>query len=53
MEAKNTYEHGICFYQNQARDFSPITVSANFAALECPKCVNNVNQIPKNTRNRS
>jgi len=41
METKNVYECGICFYQNQARDFTPITVSANFAALECPKCLNN------------
>jgi hypothetical protein len=23
------------------KDFTPITVSANFAALECPKCLNN------------
>lgn len=41
METKTVYECGICFYQNKAKDFTPITVSANFAALECPKCLNN------------
>ena len=41
MEPKSTFECGICYYQSQARDFTPITVSANFAALECPKCLNN------------
>ncbi len=41
MENIKVYECGICFYQCKARDFTPITVSANFAALECPKCLNN------------
>jgi len=41
MEPKNTFECGVCFYQSLAKDFTPITVSANFAALECPKCLNN------------
>jgi hypothetical protein len=41
MEPKNTFECGICFYQSLAKNFTPITVSANFAALECPKCLNN------------
>ena len=41
MEAKNKFECGICYYQSQAKDFTPITVSANFSALECPKCLNN------------
>jgi hypothetical protein len=36
-----TFECGICFYQSKARQFSPITVSADFKALECPKCLNN------------
>lgn len=41
METQNNYECGICCYQSKAKDFTPITVSANFAALECPKCLNN------------
>jgi hypothetical protein len=41
METKSTFECGICYYQSLAKDFTPITVSANFAALECPKCLNN------------
>lgn len=41
METINTFECGICFYQSKAKDFTPITVSADFAALECPNCLNN------------
>jgi hypothetical protein len=41
METNSTFECGICYYQSLAKDFTPITVSANFAALECPKCLNN------------
>ena len=41
MESTNMFECEICYYQNLAKDFTPITVSANFAALECPKCLNN------------
>ena len=41
METNNTFECGTCFYQSQAKYFTPITVSADFAALECPKCLNN------------
>ncbi len=41
MDTKKMYECGICYFQGIARDFTPITVSANFAALECPKCLNN------------
>jgi hypothetical protein len=41
MNSDNFFECGICYYQNLAKDFTPITVSANFAALECPKCLNN------------
>jgi len=41
METKNTFECGICYYQSLAKDFTPITVSADFSALECPKCLNN------------
>ncbi|MDD2853729.1 MAG: hypothetical protein PHY09_17725 [Desulfuromonadaceae bacterium] len=41
METNSTFECGICYYQSLAKDFSPITVSADFSALECPKCLNN------------
>jgi hypothetical protein len=41
MEPKSTFECGVCFYQDLVKNFTPITVSANFAALECPKCLNN------------
>lgn len=41
MEPNNTFECGTCYYQSLSKDFTPITVSANFAALECPKCLNN------------
>jgi hypothetical protein len=41
MEENSKFECGICYYQARAKDFAPITVSANFAALECPKCLNN------------
>ena len=41
METKNTFECGVCFFQSLAKDFTPITVSADFSALECPKCLNN------------
>ena len=34
-------EFGICFYQSQDPQFTPITVSADFQALECPKCLYN------------
>ena len=40
MDTKKMYECGLCYFQGIAKDFSPITVSANFAALECPKCLN-------------
>ncbi|GAM11488.1 hypothetical protein OR1_03804 [Geobacter sp. OR-1] len=41
MESNSLYECGICYYQSRAKDFTPITVSADFSALECPKCLNN------------
>ena len=41
MDEKAKYECGICYFQGLAKEFTPITVSANFAALECPKCLNN------------
>lgn len=41
MDKKRMYECGICYFQGVAKDFTPITVSANFAALECPNCLNN------------
>ena len=41
METNNTFECGICYYQSLARNFTPVTVSADFTALECPNCLNN------------
>ncbi|HJV65194.1 MAG TPA: hypothetical protein VJ550_05650 [Geomonas sp.] len=41
MEEKSKFECGICYFQGSAKEFTPISVSANFAALECPKCLNN------------
>jgi len=41
MDEKTKFECGICNFQGKAKEFTPITVSANFAALECPKCLNN------------
>ena len=41
MDKNQMYECGICYFQGIARDFTPITVSASFAALECPKRLNN------------
>lgn len=41
MKTNTMFECGMCYYQSQAKDFTPITVSADFAALECPKCLNN------------
>lgn len=41
MKTNSTFECESCFYQGLAKDFTPVTVSANFAALECPKCLNN------------
>jgi uncharacterized protein (DUF2225 family) len=41
MNKHDMYVCGICFHQAMAKDFTPITVSADFNALECPKCLNN------------
>ncbi len=41
MDNQKMYECGICYFQGIVRDFAPIIVSANFAALVCPKCLNN------------
>ena len=41
METNSTFECGTCFYRSIANDFTPITVSADFSALECPNCLNN------------
>lgn len=35
------FECEICFYQGHAKDFTPITPSADVIALECPNCLNN------------
>lgn len=41
MKTNSTFECGICYHQGLANDFTPITVSADFSALECPNCLNN------------
>ena len=41
MNAITTIECGICYFQGTAKDFAPTTVSANYAAFECPRCLNN------------
>lgn len=41
MNSKSKFECGVCFYQAFSEGFTPITVSANFSALECPNCLNN------------
>jgi len=41
MDENTKFECGICYFQGIAKGFTPITVSANFAALECPRCLNN------------
>lgn len=41
MDEKAKFECEVCYFKGSAREFTPITVSANFAALECPKCLNN------------
>ena len=41
MNRQDIYECGMCYYKGISKGFTPITVSANFNALECPKCLNN------------
>lgn len=41
MDAEKMNEGGIRYFQGNARDFTPITVSADFAALRCPPCLDN------------
>jgi DNA-directed RNA polymerase subunit M/transcription elongation factor TFIIS len=41
MDENARFECGICYFQGMSREFTPITVSADFAALECPNCLNN------------
>ena len=41
MNEQKLYECGICYFQGIAQDFAPVTASADVAALECPKCLNN------------
>ena len=41
MNTQKMFECGICYFQGIGTEFTPITVSANFAALECPQCLNN------------
>jgi len=57
MDEKAKFECGICFYQGKAKDFTPITVSCSFAALECPQCLNNATgtfeEIKKNEQEKA
>ena len=41
MDEKAMFECGICYFQGLAKEFTPVGVSCSFAALECPKCLNN------------
>jgi hypothetical protein len=41
MNKQEIIECGTCYFKGIAKGFTPITVSANFNALECPKCLNN------------
>jgi hypothetical protein len=41
METSNMFECETCFYLGQAKDFIPVTASANLDVLECPNCLNN------------
>jgi hypothetical protein len=41
MNATATYECEICYFLGKVEDFAPKTASADFSALECPKCLNN------------
>jgi len=41
METNSTFECGMCFYQGQEKDFTPVTASADLTALECHNCFNN------------
>lgn len=39
MAGKGRFEGGIGYYQEIAKDFTPITVSADFGALERLQCM--------------
>jgi len=41
MNEKAIVECEICYFHGTAEEFTPTTASADFAALECPKCLNN------------
>jgi len=41
METNSTFECGMCYFQGQEKDFTPVTASADPAVLECPNCFNN------------
>ena len=45
MATNKVIECSICFYLGGVRDFTPITVSADFGALECPRCLNNYREV--------
>jgi len=41
MEKGKKFECATCYFQGKAKEFTPITVGADFAALNCPPCRNN------------
>jgi hypothetical protein len=44
MEDKKMIECTVCYYRENMARFTPITVSADLSALECPKCLNNTRE---------
>jgi hypothetical protein len=38
---EDIFECGVCFFQSNAHDFTPVSASADFDVLECPNCLNN------------
>jgi len=41
MNEKAMVECEICYFHGTAAEFTPTTASADRAAFECPKCLNN------------
>lgn len=35
------FQCGICFHEGEESEFTPLTASADIAAPECPRCLNN------------
>jgi hypothetical protein len=41
MSEKAIVECEVCYFHGTAEEFTPKTVSADFTAPECPRCLNN------------